>query len=223
MAKMNFSSKRLQIDKANATMVIVVAASSFILVSSLVASQALLSQRSYQARVIAEKNKARIQLEKNVKAVDSLAEAYQKFEEPTVNLIGGSSTGTSQRDGDNARLVLDALPGKYDFPALTTSLEKILLDNHFKIEAISGTDQELSQQADQTGDGAAVEMPFSITVDGTYASIQNLMGIFEQSIRPFSATTLEFTGKDSDLKIIYNGKTYYLPEKTLTTRTKEVK
>lgn len=222
VVKLNISKKRVLIDKANTTMVVAFAACSFIIVSSLMAGNALLSQRKYQANVIAEKTKARDQLKKNVKAVDSLSDAYKKFVEPPVNLIGGSSTGKSQRDGDNAKLILDALPSKYDFPALTSSLEKILVDNHFKIDEISGKDDEVAQQASTTA-STAIEIPYNITVDGNYASIQNLIKIFEHSIRPFSINTIEFSGSDNSMKVVISSKTYYLPEKTLVIKTKDVR
>lgn len=66
------SGKRLQISKANTTMVAVVAVASFVTMFSLVAAKALWDQRSFQARVITDKEVARNQLKTNVAAVDSL-------------------------------------------------------------------------------------------------------------------------------------------------------
>src|SRR5438132_1512988 len=97
------STKRLQVNKATATIVGTIAASSFITVFSLIASQALLSQRAYQSRVIAGKETAKKQLEENIKAVDSLRTQYKAFEDSGQNIIAGNPTGTGDRDGDNAR------------------------------------------------------------------------------------------------------------------------
>ena len=129
MANNPLSSKRLQIDKANASMVAFLAVAAFIAVFSLVASKALLSQRSYQSRVIAEKKKALTQLKTNNQAATELVAAYKSFVAAPENIIAGSASGSGDRDGDNAKIVLDALPSKYDFPALVTSIEKILKAN----------------------------------------------------------------------------------------------
>jgi hypothetical protein len=223
MAKIHISSKHIMIDKANTTVVIAISIASFLTVFSLIASKALLSQRSYQARVITEKQKAKTQLDKNVKAADSLVVSYKAFAEQQTNLIGGSSTGSGPHDGDNAKLVLDALPSKYDFPALTSSLEKILLDNHFKIEGIGGTDDELTYNTTDQNASGAVEMPFSLTVEANYSSIQNLLKVLEQSIRPFEIRKVSFNGTDNSLRATINGVTYYQPEKKLEFKTKEVK
>src|SRR5689334_22008086 len=126
------STKRIQVSKATATIVGTIAAAAFIAVFSLIASQALLSQRAYQSRVIAGKEKAKKQLEDNIKAVNVLSTQYKAFIGTSQNIIGGNPSGSGERDGDNARIVLDALPSKYDFPALAASLEKILGGGGYK-------------------------------------------------------------------------------------------
>ncbi len=222
MAMQQTSGKRLQINKANTTMVVVVAVASFVTMFSLVAAKALWDQRSFQARVITEKEAARTQLQTNVAAVDSLVNSYKAFVGTSENVIGGSSSGKGDRDGDNAKIVLDALPSKYDFPALATSLEKILKSGDYTIGSITGTDDEVNQQATQLT-STTVEIPFQISASGSYASMQKLVGSLESSIRPFSVSKISFTGSDKDLQAQIDAKTYYLPEKTLRITTKEVK
>src|SRR5689334_3551565 len=109
MALKAVSNKRFQIDKANATMVVVTAASSFIVMFSLVASNALLSQRNYQSRVIAQKEKARNTLKNNIAASKTLINSYRAFIGTSQNVIGGDPNGQGDRDGNNAQIVLDAL------------------------------------------------------------------------------------------------------------------
>ena len=94
MAKIDFSTKRLQINKANARIVVTIALAAVLTTFSLVASRALLSQRSYQARVIAEKKIAADQLKKNRAAVESLKNSYTQFVSTTANIIGGDPKGT---------------------------------------------------------------------------------------------------------------------------------
>jgi hypothetical protein len=223
MAKNNTSAKRVQIDKANARIVVIIAGASALVILSLVASKALLSQRAYQSRVIAEKTKALGQLKSNADAVQKLVISYSAFVGSLDNVLGGNSTGTGDRDGDNAKIVLDALPSKYDFPALATSLEKILTSSNYKIDAITGTDDEVRQQNTTTPSPAPVEIPFQITVSGNYGSIKDLLAILERSIRPIQIQTLEFSGNDNNLRATITAKTFYQPAKDLTITTKEVK
>ncbi len=215
------SMKRLQINKANTTMVAVVAIASFIVVFSLVASRALLSQWSFNGRVIKEKQAAVNQLQNNLKAVDSLLTSYNAFAGASENLLGGSSDGAGDMDGDNARLVLDALPSKYDFPALVTSLEK-LLEGH-KINSIHGVDDQANQESVSMVTPLPVEMPFTINVSGSFESIQTLVSTLERSIRPVQVQKIDLSADNQDLQAIIEAKTFYQPEKKLEIRTKEVR
>lgn len=215
------SKKRILIDKNNATMVIIISVMAFVTVFSLVASNAILSQRSYQAKVIDEKKKALKQLKTNNEAATKLIAAYKVFVSPSENIIGGSSTGTGERDGDNAKIVLNALPSKYDFPALATSLENILIKQNLNIEGITGIDDEVAQSGTKTVE--PVEMPFQISVKGTYDGAQALSDIFQRSIRPIVINKISLEGEDSSLNIVIAAKTYYQPEKVINITTKVVK
>lgn len=223
MAKLTISTKRLQISKANAVMMSVIAVTSFVAIFSLIASRALLSQRAYQSRVIAEKEKAKSQLQANLQAAESLVTTYQEFIGSGENVLGGNPKGTGEKDGDNAKIILDALPSKYDFPALTASLEKLLSDKTYKIESITGTDEEVEQNTNiSSPQPIVVEIPFQISVNGSYPAMQNLVSVLEHSIRPFRVQTMEFSGNDSLMRLSVTATTFYQPEKNLTTTTKVV-
>lgn len=222
--KMQFSTKRLQISKANAQMVGIIAGAVFIAVFSLVSSKALWTQRSYQAKVIGKKEKARDQLQANIDAVGKLATSYQGFVGSSENVLGGNPAGTGDKDGDNAKLVLDALPSKYDFPALTTSLEKLLTEKNFKIGSITGTDDEVAQSKNTTSDSPKpLPMAFSLNVTGSYDSVKDLIGTFEKSIRPFSMSTVSFSGNNGSLQLNITANTFYQPEKALNIRQELVR
>lgn len=224
MAKFHPTSKHVQIDKAQATIVGIVAATVFVTVFSLVSVKGLLAQRSYQGRVIAQKKEAKTKLEANVEAVDTLISSYKEFTSRPENILGGNPAGTGDRDGDNARLVLDALPSKYDFPALTATLEKILTERQIGIDGISGTDDEVSQSAaEASGEPKPVEIPFQLAVKGNYVSIQDLISVFEHSIRPFQLTALSLSGGAGDMTVNIDAKTYFQPEKALDIKTEVVK
>lgn len=221
MPKINTSFKHVQIDKANSIVVIVVAVAAFVLVFTGFAVNALLTQRSYQARVITQKEEAREQLDENIEAVERLEAAYLAFISSSENAIGGVSEGSGERDGDNARLVLDSLPGRYDYPALVTSVEKILNAEDVTINEISGIDEEVTQHENR-GE-APVKMPFLVDVSGSYDSTSALVDAFERSIRPFHFNTLKLSGNDDTLTFEIQAHAYYQPEKRFEVESEQVK
>lgn len=224
MRKSQFSTKRLLINKANATIVGAIAGAVFVTVFSLVSCKALLGQRAYQARVIGKKQVALDQLKSNVEAVNGLVVAYKDFTGAPDNVIGGNPLGSGEKDGDNAKIVLDALPSKYDFPAVATSLEKILTDKKFKIDVITGTDDELAQSsAVDSATPKPVDIPFQLGVTGSYTSLQDLVGVFEKSIRPFQMQKLSFSGSNDTMQAVIGAKTFYQPEKGLSIKLETVK
>jgi hypothetical protein len=223
MARKTFSTKRIQISRENSVMVGIIAGAAFLVIFSLVASKALLDQRAYQARVIAEKEVAKRQLQENLRAVEQLTESYKEFVGAPENVLGGNPTGRGDKDGDNAKIVLDALPSKYDFPALTTSLEKILTNPAYKIETIEGQDDELNQKDNASSPSPEViEIPFEVAVTGSYPAVQDVVRVMERSIRPFNIQSLELSGNDAALRLTVNAITYYQPEKNLNITTKVV-
>lgn len=226
--KLQLSSKRLQISKANSSIVVILAVSSVVTVFSLVATRTLVQQSRYQQRVISEKQKAASQLKKNLDSVNELVTKYKEFEDAPENVIGGnpSASATGERDGPNSRIILDALPSKYDFPALVTSLDKILTSGGYKIISIGGADEEVNQSQVASGSAESsqpIEMNFNLIAGGSYLSVQKLITDFERSIRPFNVTYIEFSGNDAEMRVSMEAKTYYQPEKNLQIKTKVVK
>lgn len=223
MAKQATSGKRIQIDKANASIVAVLATASFIVVFSIIACRSLLGQRAYQGRVIKDKKTALEQLKSNNKAASELVTSYKTFIAGPTNILGGNPTGSGDMDGDNARIVLDALPSKYDFPALVASVEKIFSDKKYKIISISGIDDEINQSKPTKGAVSPVQMPFEVSISGNYDTIQAVIDILQRSIRPITYSKIDLSGNDSNLTIIVTAKAYYQPEKTVQITTKVVK
>lgn len=223
MANTKQSNKHLQINKANSNMVVIISVAAFVVVFSLVASRALLEKSSYQRRVINAKQKASTTLKQNVKAANSLQVSYKAFVSNPDNIIGGNPSGTGDSDGDNAKITLDALPSQYDFPALTSSLEKILSKNSFKIESIVGTDDEVAQQNSQTATPKPIEMPFTFGVGANLGTTKDLLDILHRSIRPIIVDSIDITGNNSDLKLNITAKTYYQPALNLKIQTEVVK
>lgn len=251
MPQKRISTKRIAIDKAYATVVIAVAAAAFIVVFSLVASKALLDQRAYQSKVIGVKKTALKTLQDNIAATDQLSASYLEFTSASTNVLEGNPTGDADSDGDNARIVLDALPSKYDFPALTSSIDKLLRDHSFPPTGITGTDDEAaySEGGDKTAAGTpsastsppadsvfsnsdtpeitqvttgAIEMPFSVEVSVNSKKAKALMQLFERSIRPIDIHMLSIKGNAKKLEFTINAVTYFQPERQVNVRTEVV-
>lgn len=222
------SIKHVQIDKARNNMLIVVAIASIVTAFSLLSAKALLSQSSYQHKVLKEKNKAIKQLKTNINAADTLKSQYDVFEAQDPNIIGGqggTNPGNGPNDGDNARIVLDALPSQYDFPALTSSIEKIVTQENISVQGIGGTDDSAAVgtgASDSGGQSQAAPITFSLSALTDYNHSLSLIKDFERSIRPFDITNLTLSGSSKDINVTIQANTYYQPGISLQIGEKEV-
>ncbi|MEI6237559.1 MAG: type 4a pilus biogenesis protein PilO [Candidatus Saccharibacteria bacterium] len=207
------SIKHIQIDKANTLTMIAVAATVSILVFSMVTIKSLLVQRSYQSKVISLRSKANKQLKANVKETKMLDISFRAFEETPESVVGTSDK--------NSKIVLDSLPSKYDFPALATSLEWVILSSGNKITGITGTDNEIEATQDSTNP-QPIEIPFQISATGNFESVKKLISSLELSIRPIKILNINISGNDAELKINISAVTYYQPEKKLNVESKVI-
>jgi hypothetical protein len=202
------NSKRAQVDKDKTKALIAIGVASVVLVAGFMISKALWSQASYIGKVIDKKEVAVEQLKANKEAVDQLKTSYDDFVTRNPNLIGGSVSGEGQNDGDNSKLVLDALPSEYDFPALVSSVEGLL--SVYKIKGIEGVDDSVIQATAETV-SAPVEIPVSMSFTSTYDDFKNSLNILKRSIRPFKITKIELSGTNSQLDSEIGVITYYQP------------
>ncbi len=225
MAKQQMITKRVAISKASAQIVAVVGIAAFVTVFCLVASKAVFSQNQYQARVTSAKEKAHKQLQDNLKAFDSLSAHYTAFNNASTNIIGGLNGGSGDNDGSNTKIILDALPSSYDFPGLTSSLEKIFADNSLKVSDITGTDDQVNQQGNLSSPNPQpIPIPFSFTISNAgYQSVQQLMNKLQSSIRPIQVDTIDVSGGNSDMTIKVDAHTFYQPALNLNISKKVIK
>jgi len=219
------STKRVLIDKANTQLVIYVSVAAFILVFSLVATKTLISQASYQNHVISAKHVAVNQLKTDISATTQLKTSYDAFTSTPQNVIGGNPNGNGSQDGNNAKIVLDALPSTYDFPGLTTSLDNLLTaQSGITVNSIAGTDEEATLGGSESSSSPQpVPIPFTVSVAGSYASLQNVISTFENSIRPIQVQTLNLSGTGSSVTMTVAAQTYYQPPKSLNFQEQVVK
>lgn len=224
MAKVHVSTKRLMIDKSNARIVTITAVAAFIVVFTLVASKSLISQAAYQNKVINENKKALKILKDDIQATNQLVTSYQAFVSTSQNVLGGNPSGNGNQDGDNATIVLDALPSSYDFPALATSLEKIINSQKVQIGGITGTDDEVAQkQAKATSKPQPIPIPFSISVTGDYKNLKSLVSVLNRSIRPVQVKTMSLSGDQKSMTLNITAQTFYQPAKSINISTEVVK
>jgi hypothetical protein len=216
------SIKHTLVAKSNSTIVAVTSGACFVVVFCVIASGSLIGQLSYQNRVISADNSALVQLKADLKASSNLENSYNAFINTPTNIIGGNPTGSGPQDGSNAKIILDALPSNYDYPALASSLQNILGSQGVQIQDISGTDEGTSAGDQSSASPSPQPMPFSITVEGNYTAIQNVINAFEHSIRPFQIQTMELSGDQSSLTLDLTAQTYWQPAKNLNIGTKVI-
>lgn len=219
------SAKRLAIDNTNAQLVVIVAVAAFVTVFCLMASKTVLSQNQYNSRVMSAKQKAYNQIQDNTAAFKDLQKSYESFNSTSTNVIGGIATGDTDNDGSNSKIILNALPSTYDFPALTSSLEKMLQDRGLKVSSISGTDDQVNQQSNVSSPSPQpVEIPFTFTVTGAnYNSVNELFKALESSIRPFQVDAIDVSGGGNNMSVTVQAHTYFQPARSITPTTKVVK
>lgn len=216
MSEKKVSKEHLLISRSNTKMLVMLAVAGAVMSFSLVVSISLIKRMNYQAKVINERTKVQKQLKANVAAVDSLIAAYKDFDDAAESVIGTSDS--------NSKIVLDALPSKYDFPALATSLEKLLVTGGFSDISITGSDNEATAEQNSTTP-VPIEIPFTIAAKGSYSSLQTLMNNLRISIRPFKVIKLDINAASSSdsLSFTISAVTFYQPEKNLEIPLREVK
>ncbi len=216
MDRLNFSAKHLAIDKANTQIVIAVAAAAFITIFCLVASKAVLNQYNYQSRVMSAARTADNNLKTNMTTYNNLVQSYTKFNSANPNVLGSPVTGNSN---DNTQIILDALPGAYDFPGLATTVQNMLTSNAngMQIGGVSGTDNQLTQTSNPSSTNPQpVIIPFSFSVsNASFSAAQNLIQYFQKSIRPMPIDSLTLSGSQGALTMSVEAHTYFQPAKSL--------
>lgn len=203
-------SKYAKIDKIRNTIVLTCSIASFIFIFSVISCKSLISKMSYQNRIISAKQSALTQLKTDLVASQQLISSYTAFNSTKQNLLGEPCPNATP-DCNNAKIILDALPSQYDYPALVTSVYDILQNNGLSITSISGTDEQLSQSTTPSNTSSPVAMPISFEVIGNITTIKNVMDDFQRSIRPFQFQNIKLTGSDAQLTLDASIQSYYQP------------
>lgn len=211
------------IDRDSTRIVAVVAAAVFVVVFCSFAIKTLVSQSLYQNRVVSEKEKTLKQLKKNKESLKTLEQSYTAFVNESENILGGNPTGQGPIDGNNAKIVLDALPGKYDYPALSSSFEKILREGGYTIVQLGGTEQENSEPS-ATAKATPIEVPYTFGFSSDANKAKALLQTLERSIRPMNVDTLRIqVANGGQVTATVGLHTYYTQQKTFELGSEVVK
>lgn len=208
------SNKTQQIEKAATNIFVIVAISSVVVSICLVLMNLLWSQSQFNSRVQNEKEQARNTLQENIEKSDELLSSLAAFE-------NSGDIIPKQKGKTNSAVVLDALPSRYDFPALASSIQNIADASKVTLLSFEGKDNQASAEQTAT-DPKPEEMEFNASVEGTYSKIRKFISGLERSIRPIQVNKMELGGSDASLKLDFSATTYYQPAADLSVTTKEI-
>lgn len=213
------SIKHAIIERNNSFIVGMVAAAVFVVIFCGFALNALVKQSLYQQRVIAQKQDALNILIDNKEQAEKLNNSYVTFATQQVNVLSGNASGDGALDGDNPKIVLDALPSEYDYPGLSSSIEKVLVDGGYSIESIGGREDSSLASTSSSGQGISsqedaqpIAIPYPVVLSAAPQGAEELLDTLQRSIRPIKIQSLEIAAEGNDLNISIDMVTYFQPE-----------
>ena len=195
----------IKLDKSKTNSVTLLGIAVFVLVFGLFTIKTLFGFYAYQNIVISAQKASLSNIDQDQQVANNVETSYKAFVNQPNNIIGGSSTGTSSTSGNNAKIILDALPETYDFPALMSSMQALLTTPGITVQSLTGSDTSLTQIVSPQ----PVPIPISFSVQGSYANIQNLFSILNRSVSPIDILSVELSGTDTDLTASITAQTYY--------------
>lgn len=195
----------IKLNKAQSSVMTNLAIAMFLVVFGLVASKKLLGLYVYQNRVISTQKTSIANIVNDQKVASNVVVAYKNFVSQQINIIGGTSTGTGSTSGNNAKIILDALPQTYDFPATISSVQALLTVPGIIVNSLTGTDSSTVV----TQSAQPVPIPLSFSVSGSYASVQSLLSVLNRSVTPIDILSVDISGTDAYLTASITAQTYY--------------
>lgn len=219
--------KRQQINKANRTMFLWVAAASVIVGFSLVIAIFLWQKISFGEKVLAEKSKTLATINNDLENIPALRDNIRLLE------TNENLKATRLKDDDRViQSVLDALPADANSTALGSSLQSKLLSGvngvsleAIKVEPVVG----LETAADSLITGSDVApntINFTFTVSVASSNPDGLRDILlrlERSIRAINITSLTVEQQGTRLVMSAAGHAYYQPARTIELKDKVVR
>jgi Tfp pilus assembly protein PilO len=200
-----FSAKRRAITKASTTIMSILVLTSIVVSFSMVGLKFLWDLRAYHSRVTEEKEQVRDTLSTNIENIGLLKTSFNLLEQSKVD----------------SKLVLDALPSKYDFPALATSVESLVTRSGLILSSFSGDDLE-KEAVNRITDPEPIEIPLNISVEGPYKNLIKFVDILSKSIRPMQVNRIEIQGTDENIRADILLSSFYQPGVSLEVETRTI-
>lgn len=216
--------KRQQIEQANKTIFLWVAAASVVVSISLVLLQFLVRAAIFNQQIIDAKSTTNRTLEENIKNADVLKQNID-------NLLADKNLASvrTETSNNNLKVILDALPATGDSATFANSLQNAILDKSgATVTGLTAGTTDAVSLIDSTTSTAVVDatpqtIPFTASLSGDFRQIRTALLDIERVIRPMDIATLIVQGKDAKLTLSITGFTYFQPEKTIKIGTKTIK
>lgn len=200
------TTKRQAIQGARNVVIIAMIVAAVVVSFSAIGLKMLWDLRAFNSRVTSRKEAVRDQLIINLENAQELQTAFNIFETQDVN----------------SEEVLGALPSRYDFPALATSIEALAARSGLQLASFNGDDLGATA-ANTTTSPTPVEMEFNIEVNGPFSDIKKFVSNLDLSIRPMKITSIELRGGEDDMTAQMVVETYYQPRVNLDLETETIR
>jgi len=201
------STKRLQIERSKSVILGTVVASAIVISMAIVTTKFLWDLGRHYSAVNGQKEIARDTLRRNLDNAQQLKGKFAQFDDAG--------------DGITSQTVLDALPSKYDYPALVTSIDAIAKRSGVTVDSVTGEDLGDSALTSETNP-QAVAMPVTVSVKGAYGDLAKFVQNLHRSIRPFTIKHLEIRGTDQVITADILLETHYQPAINLEVVKEEI-
>ena len=158
------------------------------LVTGLIATNYFVTSLNFHRQVYSKKNAVETQLKENLAALGELETGFENL----------------KQQGPKPEAVFSALPTSADFPLTSATIESIANRSGAELENISVYDGA-SEYANPGADGYTSTNPevqqiqFSVEVNGSYETLQEMIGRIEDSRRTFRVESVEFSGTGDNL------------------------
>lgn len=154
---------------------------------ALIVGRMLLSSMMLNARVIGKKSAANKQISTNYNNLKSLQGEYNGL-------------------GANRETITSALPTKPNLPQLWAMLENISNSSGVTTSSVSST---ITSDAEAPVGSTVRQLPISVSVQGSYVSIQDYLKNIELSTRPLRVTNITLSGTSNTIQANLTIVTYY--------------
>ena len=171
----NILGKKTQLANTNNLQVIWLSVAIFIVIFCFFAVKSLYSEGQYQNRVIKAQDSTLSTLSDDLASVSQIEKSYEAFNNVPQNILGGNPSTTGGNNGNNSKIILDALPNNIDVPAWSLNINN--LDSLLLQQPSFITLDPSAVAVDQTTVAPSLmPMPIAIPLAGSFSVDPNSIG-----------------------------------------------